>query len=389
MASALSSKDSNHLMKNSDQIESGNPSHENSVQSFSLTSVPSLTAERASLIYYMTLFGVHRPKSSVESVFWIVWHYAFVCLFSVYLLVLATYCVLSMIWAFQYLWWIMYLVMFMKGIALRRAVLETRRRLHDPSDRAFYAEFSEAIISARRYFVLSWVSCVICVVTFCSIAYYEDNSVAESLWLVLVALGQLTYCGYNASVVLYAVADARVVRQSILDMIALAELGQLNPDIYSNSEESIRKRAEACYKTDTMLIMCMGCSICCVMLLALIFKTATHGNSNAYTAAFITYVFVVICGSDVVFLIFVAPECAKVNDLNIKLHRTLAMSKWHTASEEQFRHDTLHRVIAMPIQFKIAGLHLTTTGTWNRLVGLLSAIVITFVRVVFSDIISF
>jgi hypothetical protein len=387
---ASSSKDKKSLLTNPEDMESATcgPTAEQSMESLSIASSSSISAERASLIFYMTLFGVHRPKSTAESTLWIIWHYIFAVVFFGYILALLFQAISNIMFGLKMLWWVLYLVMVVKGCALRRAVMETRRRLHDPSDRAFYAEFSEAIILARRYFVISWILCLIAIVLFCSIAYYY-NDYSLTLWLVFVVLGQFTFCGYTASVVLYFVADARVARQSILDMIVLADAGQLNPDIYSNSEENIRIRAEACYKYDSMLIGSMGCSLVAVMLLALIFRTATHGYSTLYAAAFISYVFIVICGADVIFLIFVAPECAKVNDLNVKLHRTLAMCKWHTACEEQFRHDTLHRIIARPIQFKIAGLHLTTTGTWNRLVGLLSAIVITFVRVVFSEIIKF
>lgn len=169
----------------------------------------------------------------------------------------------------------------------------------------------------------------------------------------------------------------------------------------------------------------------------LMFRKITDGEDEVHVVSFTVYVLVVQWATDVVFLYELLPEISSVNELAMHLHVVTACQRWvqggndvdvanltnleniaesiaggssNTRSStgknnnsksgcliqnvdssglalsvmEANRYDTLHRIIAQPIRYTIASIYFTKNGARNQMVGVVGAVLFSFVRVIVS-----
>ena len=166
------------------------------------------------------------------------------------------------------------------------------------------------------------------------------------------------------------------------------------------------------------------------IVLMLLFRHITEGEDALHVVAFIIYIIVVQWATDVVFLYILLPQISSVNELAMRLHIVTANQRWvegqaaaggggaggggrgseredaspsrdtmdqvvsmlgggevcalPLAAREANRYDTLHRIIAQPIRYTIASIYFTKKGARNQLLGVVGAVLFSFVRMIMS-----
>jgi len=334
-----------------------------------------LLSESSDILFYLNLFGSYRPSRHDYSLPVLLWHYFISFSFLCYTFFFLLAGILAVYYDATEYWWVLQFITLLKCIALRVAIITIRKHFQSEVDSVFIEELHTSMNSSKLYFFVTEFANIFALSFY--VAYYP-NAAAVTFYL-----GSYAFTGYMATVVLVTIADARHAQRLTQSLIASASDGTLSPSVYTRTQARIESIAEKSFWIHGLLLIGMLCDALCIIIVAFHYNGAIDNHSVSYAVAFVLFVVVLICVPDAMFLGFICPEILQVNILATQLHRTLASAKWPAMSSKEInRHDTIQVLLAFPIQFKTAGVHLTKSELRNRGMGIALAISLSIVRVI-------
>mmetsp|Transcript_3822 Transcript_3822/g.5943 ORF Transcript_3822/g.5943 Transcript_3822/m.5943 type:complete len:370 (-) Transcript_3822:6-1115(-) len=338
-----------------------------------LSSGPSKTAA------YLSWVGAYLETKPTLGSF--IWYHTLGCVYISYTLFFISFAIFYVVTRYSQSFWILHCGMAFKCIVLRLAMSRIRSRVKKQSERNFLAEASTAVNRSRQYFLFTEAINVSAIIFY--MGCWSDKIVLVDYGLgILLTLGTAVFAGYMGVVILFSISDARVAQSTVKNLIDLAEQGELTAPVYSECQTSIESLVESAFWTDGVIVISILLDSIGAIVLLVVHDRIIGDVGPLHAVSFLYYVLAILWASDIVFLYFIAPEIAQVNELASQLHSVLAESKWPEPVREADRYDTLHRVIVKPIRYTIAGVYLTMKGVKNRLIGLFAAISLSVLRAI-------
>lgn len=335
--------------------------------------------------WYFKIYGMYSFEWNV----WKLWS----CMVLIGNLSFLIYCVYGLIrdliFAPRYLFWLVYLCVCFRSAAVINAVLKLRNRIsvvRDPTLTDDHGIWSKALKFSKSFFYYSLIG-----VLFINLLWSLAGELRDFYWTVINFLfflpGGLCITCYYAVILHFNIADANQSIHWIRELYDLAKTEELTFEQFQKVRDDVKVLVDQSSSANGFILLGILSNFFGAAFLVLTISHLTSGLTAALSVFYLMFLFVFLWYSEILFLWWLLPSLAVVNDEVLKLRSLICNKTWSSGEKEKERHNILLCMISENINFSIFEVTITRTRIRSGLITVIVALLSSFIRAFISIII--